>query len=467
MKLKKLVVVSMSVGALSFAFSGSLLAETQTTTTPTQHHHKAKHHHKHKAHHHTAKVAKHDYKDMGALAQPTPVMMMDTCPKVSMYSAIFDNMTQNTGRLTKATVDCNKPISFAGGLNTDVHWGNRSMGYQGENNQRLALNDAYINVTGNVNEWVKAFVGLSFNNTSAALATSSASSAANVALPKPGEYSSAYVNNRAHVEQAYVTVANFDSSPAFFQIGKQFQDFGRYQIHSITRSMTQVLSESSQTSAKLGFVANMGLHGDVYAFNNPMTKTNRAHADTVYGAAVGFDQPNDQLGYDVGLGWMSDMTGINDVAYAIGRNNLSSTNGTGTYSGSVGGIAAYGDVNSGPFTLGARYTQAMKAFSPADVSTNYANTTTGAKPWAADVTAGYGFNGWCKSQNVYVGYQTSNNAVRLYLPKNRWLAGYGVDMWKNTHVGVEWNHDTDYSSGNGGSGRTSNTLAARVGVKFG
>src|ERR1700733_1776679 len=92
------------------------------------------------------------YKDEGALVQPVSV-----CPVVDMYTLYMDAMSQNIGR-AKPTVDCNKPIQFAGGINFDTTWGNRTTGYQGEVNDRFALNDAYIDVTGNVNEWVKAFI---------------------------------------------------------------------------------------------------------------------------------------------------------------------------------------------------------------------------------------------------------------------------------------------------------------------
>ncbi len=52
------------------------------------------------------------------------------------------------------------------------------------------------------------------------------------------------------------------------------------------------------------------------------------------------------------------------------------------------------------------------------------------KPWAAGLQAGYGFDVWGKSQNVYLGYQASRETAGLNLPKNRWLAGYGIDIVK-------------------------------------
>jgi hypothetical protein len=376
---------------------------------------------------------------------------------------IYDMMSQNTGR-AKALPDWFNRISIAGGLNTDLHWGNRSMGYMGENIARISVNDFYLNTTANVNDWVKAFGSLSFNNASGQFANAAnpttGTGLLTQTIPMPGQYSTAYPPG-FNVEQAYLTFANYDEYPVFFQIGKQFTDFGRYQIHPLEYTLAQVLSESLQTSAKLGFITQSGFHGDIYSFDNPVRQVSNTHTKPVYGAALGYDQINDQLGFDVGVGYMSQMTGVNAVANSVFN---------GTYTHTVGAVNVYGDVNSGPFSIGARYTSAIQHFSPADLSTQlgiYNGTVSGARPWAADITAGYGFNGWNHNQNVYVGYQTSNNAVNLFIPKNRWLVGYGIEAWKYTDLGLEVGHDTAYSSGNGGSGENSNTIGARASVKFG
>lgn len=411
--------------------------EVQTQTLPKHKHH----HHVKKVHHF---VETHDYKAMGAL--PTVVV-----PQVDTYQIMYDAMSQNTGR-SKAMPDWFNRIGVSGGLNVDGHWGNRSQGYMGENYTRVSLNDAYLNVAANVNDWTKALASLSYSNFSA-------TNGVNL-----GSYSTAYTNNQINLEQGYLTVANYDVSPIFFQVGKQFTDYGRYQIHALNRTMSQVLTESLQTSAKLGFITRMGLHGDVYAFSNPSIAFANNHANTVYGAALGFDQINDQLGFDVGIGYMSNLTGVNDIQNMLGNSPFATHN----YVHLVGGISVYGDLNAGPFSVSARYTTAIQNFNPNDLSTVFAtNLANGAKPWAADLTAGYGFNGWNKNQNLYVGYQASNNAVNLALPKSRWLAGYNVDVWKNTNVGVEVAHDRAYGTGNGGNGDSSNTVGARASVKFG
>ena len=459
MKLK-LVVASMSVLGL---ISSPAIATT---------------HHKHK---HTqqkeAQTTETNYKG------EVPV---EICPLSDPYISMMDAMGQNLGR-AKPTQDCNKLISLAGGMNFDAKWGNRSMGYQGENVKRLSLNDVYLNVFGNVNDWTKAFASLSYNNVSdvptpTAIATAPFINVTN----KAGQYSNVYDVNRLTVEQGYLQISNFDQSPLFLKLGKFYQDFGRYTIHPITRSLTQVMSESLQTAAQAGFITKMGFHGDIYAFDTPLNPRSMAplttpagfttvegHSVTDYGAALGFDQMSDQLGWGINLGYMYNMLGVNDMAQVVSQyQSLNLLTSSGSYRNrvSAGTVDAY--ITSGPFSLMADYVTAFQDFNNFDLGSKSQavvapGTGSGAKPWAGNIQAGYGFNGWNKNQNVYLGYQMSGDAVAVFLPKNRWVAGYNIDMWKNTNLGLELDHDTDYGTGQGGTGNSSNLINFRAAVKFG
>jgi hypothetical protein len=401
------------------------------------------------------------YKDMGAL----PV-----CPHTDLYTVLMDRMHQNVGR-AKPTVGCDNPISFAGGINFDAKWGNRSLGYMGENNQRLSLNDAYLNIYGNVNDYTTAFMSLSYQNFNDALVDSGF----NARGQRAGLYSAAYGNGNGDalsMEQAFMTFRNWSEYPIYVQLGKQFQDFGRYTIHPMTRTMDQVLSETLRTSAEIGFIVPMGVHGSLYVFDNPMRDRYsngvvKGHTPVNFGAALGVDRPNDPIAWDAGIGYLYNMTGVNDVAYGVGQFNGTSTNGTGNYQDRVSALALFGDVASGPFSLALRYVTAMQSFAITDLGNKVTGSTSGAKPWAAGITAAYGFMGWNKSQNVWLGFQTSREAVNLYLPKGRWLIGYGIDMWKNTNFGLEFTHNYDYGTGDGATGDSSNALNFRAAVKFG
>ncbi|RDI46879.1 LbtU family siderophore porin [Aquicella lusitana] len=420
-------------------------------------------------------TVRHDYKDMG---------IQEPVCTINPASLTMDEMTQNVGRALPNP--CNpgwfNRIQVSGGINVDVgKWGNRNANIMGENYQRLSLNDAYINVSADVNDWAKGFASLSFSNPTTNVNPSI------YKLWGAAEYNAAYANNIngnasnvIQLEQAYATFGNFDVSPIFVQVGKQFQDYGRYEIHPITESMTQVMTKTLATSIRAGFIAN-GFHGSIAAFDDPINKMGNTSSPTNYTAAVGYDQNNDQLGFDLGAGYIYNMIGVNDVAYnVVNFNTLGGTLGnTGTYRNRVGAYALYGDVNSGPFSLGARYTQALQRFNVNDLPKNgIADLTggvitgapiagrSGAKPWAAGIQGGYGFNVWDRNQNIYLGYQTSREAAGLNLPKNRYLVGYGIDVWKSTNLGIEWDHDNAYSTGNGGSGNNTNLVSLRAGVQF-
>ncbi|HEX4045788.1 MAG TPA: LbtU family siderophore porin [Gammaproteobacteria bacterium] len=474
MKLK-LVVASMSILGL---VSGSVVAATAdtttttTTTTTTDMTAPApKHHHHHKKHHHHAQHNYKDYKDMGQ-----PICTVSTTD-LTMIA-----MTQNVDRALNNP--CNpgwfNRISVSGGVNVDLgKWGNRNANIMGENYQRLSLNDAYINIGATVNEWAKAFASISFSNP-----TTNADGSTYKGLGA-AEYSASYANNVngngnnvVQLEQAYATLGNFDVYPIFLQVGKQFQEFSRYEIHPITASMTQVMSETLATSAKLGILVPAGFHGSVYVFDDPINKIGNSSTPTNYGVSVGYDQINDQCGWDIGAAYLYNLIGANDVAY-----NVVNFTQTGGYHTRVGAAAAYADLNAGPFTVGVRYTTAVQRFNASDIPQNGAAdlvggaivpgiasvplaSATGARPWAAGIQAGYAFNAWDKNQNIYVGYQASREAAGLDLPRSRWLVGYDMSVWKDTIAAIEWDHDSAFSVSDGGTGNTTNLVSLRVGVKF-
>lgn len=413
-----------------------------------------------------------DYKDMGpkvCTVTPNALTLIET--------------SQNIGR--SLPNPCNpgwyERIRVSGGINFDIgKWGNRNANLMGENYQRFSLNDAYINVSGTINDWTNVFASINYTN-----ATTAANPAAfnNVGA---AEYSAAYSNNiggtatpTVQVEQAYATIANFDVTPIYFQGGKFFQDFSRYEIHPITASLTQVLSETLATALKVGFIAD-GFNGGVFVFNDPTAKIGSSASPTNYGFAVGYDLNDPQFGWDVGASYLYNLIGVNDVAWGV--NNFTG----GGYNKRVGGVALYGDVNYGPFMVALRYTQSVQRFNVNDLTKNGAadlicatggciggfppvapaGTATGAKPWAAGIQAGYGFEAWSKSQNVYIGYQASRETAGLNMPKNRWLVGYGIDILKDTLLAAEWDHDNEFSTGNGGQGNNTNLVSLRAAVKF-
>lgn len=398
-------------------------------------------------------------------------------------------------------------ISIDGGVNFDAKWGARNQGFEGENNQRLSLNDVHLNVTAPIADWAKAFASLSYDNASQLLAGAStaANPLATVNSPKPGKYDNIKDSiGGVNIEQAYVKFANMSEMPIYATLGKQFVDFGKYNLHPLTQPLTQVLSETLRNAATIGFdtkVSVVDVFGSAYVFDNPYkqqisalqltvnpsaTGSSQAHTKANYGARLGLGQTADPLTWDLSFDYLYNFTGVEGVAYGVGLFNGTNAggnvgnNGTstgGTFASRVGAGAINADLKTGPFDVELRYVTALQHFNVYDLSSKtvptatLATATSGAHPWAAGINAGYAFNAWSKDQNVFLGYQATNNAVNLYLPRNRIALGYGVDVLKTqnavTNVGFELDHDNDYSLGNGGTGDNNNQLGLRVGVKFG
>ncbi len=486
----KLVVLSMSVLGM---MSCQVLAATQTTTTTTKH----KHHH-HKVVHQQAAA---------------PVYKGERVYKGEEVAAPVINDWYNR-------------IAIDGGVNFDAKWGNRHIGYEGENNQRLSVNDVHLNVTATVNDWVKAFAALSYDNASQALRGAGVGPNPLFAtnLPKPGKYDNIKDSiGGVNLEQGYIKFSNANQSPFYLTLGKQFVDFGKYNLHPVTQPLTQVVSETLRNAATIGFNTTMmnsavGVFGSAYVFDSPykqqmpavivaggtvpgtpiaatsltplVTGSSQGHGKPVYGLRLGIGQTNDSLQWDLSADYIYNMIGVEGVAYGVGKFNGSNTGGligndgistNGTFENRVGAFALNGDIKTGPFGVELRYVTALQTFSPFDLTKNVVATTpstvppvtagiagaSGAKPWAVGINAGYVFNAWELGQGVFIGYQASGNAVNLYLPQSRWVAGYGVDVMKNTNVGLELDHDIDYSVSNGGTGNTNNQLGLRVAVRFG
>ncbi|MBA3660845.1 MAG: LbtU family siderophore porin [Gammaproteobacteria bacterium] len=478
----KLVVASMSLlGLVScpvFAATDSNDMNTKASkysTTQTKVYHKKPHH----------KIVKQttvqdEYKEVVSLpVQPAPVEMICT---ISESSLVLDAATQNVGRAipNPCTPGWFNRISVSGGMNVDLgKWGNRNTNLMGENYKRLSLNDVYLNVTANINDWARAFASISYNT-----ATINDPILSNTTTHY-AEYDAAYSNNvltgssnALQIEQAFLTVGNFEVSPVYFQAGKQFQDFSRYEIHPITESLTQVMSKTLATSAKLGFIAS-GFNGSVFIFDDPISKVGQSSNTTNYGVSLGFDMPTEQYGLSVGAAWLYNLMGVNDIAYNVNQfnQNNAALGTTGGYTSRKSGAAAYADFNTGPFYIGARYTTALQRFNVNDLPSNgiadiVAGTgapiadADGARPWSAGLQAGYGFSCWDKTQNITIGYQTSREAAGLNMPKHRWLGSYNIDAWKNTNFAIEWDHDTAYNVAHGGSGKVSNLVSLRAAVKF-
>jgi hypothetical protein len=362
------------------------------------------------------------------------------------------------------------------------------------NARRISVNDAYLDLFANPTNWADAFLSLGYSDTNVF----------NIGLPGgPGgrsgirkEYSGYNSVNRSccPVEQAYITFykptmwPNYKSKvsadhvhgPFFIRIGKQFSNFGRYHRNPMTRPMTQVMTESLHTQVQVGVNHWRGINASVAAFNSTVKKRSEAHTAANWIYSLGYDDHRSAIGFDVGVQYMHNWLGVNDMASLITQFNTSSPAlpPSPLYQTRVSAYSYYADINVGRFDFEGRYVAATSNFFvtntgfpivPSDLVRSGVNVTPllKANPWALDLVAAYHFYKHGKKQRAYFGYGKSNQAVRLSMPRSQFRVGYGIDAWRNVSLAAELVRNCDYKVDNGGTESTSNTVVFRVCTKFG
>ena len=65
-----------------------------------------------------------------------------------------------------------------------------------------------------------------------------------------------------------------------------------------------------------------------------------------------------------------------------------------------------------------------------------------------------------------LGYQGTAEALALELPEKRLLAGLSIGLVDQVGLGVEWAHDEDYGTAEGGTGKSADTATVQLSAEF-
>lgn len=390
--------------------------------------------------------------DYNAEAAVAPASSSSMAADNSMYQDTINSMNQVADRKSaNLGLDWTKYVSIHGGLFADAVWGAKSRNLVGENDKALSVTNAYLAFEATPNDWTKFDMTANYSDASASYSTGS--------------------DQNAYIDQAYVTFGNADRYPVFVQLGRQYAPFGRYDITPVVKSLGQVLTQTNQTDAVVGFVVPQGLYGSVYTFQNGVQKDETGGTNPYnWGASLGFQKANDRMSVDLGVGYMSNMTGVESIQdYILNEGAYSSnTSGQDYYTNDVASVAPYVTFKTGPFGVDLDYVTALESFDKSTLPFKNSSTD-GAKPAAFDANVSYDFNMKNMDQQVFVGYQKSSEASALDLPETRYALGYNVYPMTNVMLGLEIDRDSEYGSGyagNANSGDDYYIYNMRAGVQF-
>jgi len=256
------------------------------------------------------------------------------------------------------------------------------------------------------------------------------------------------------VDVAMISIAD-PKGPWIVSAGQQYVPFGTYETNLVSDPLTLEIGETRETAVLAGMDRN-GLRGGVYIFNGDLEKD----GDIAIGAFAGYRGDYEDAALTLNMGYISDIGNSDNLQQTIKENiDANSTD----YEGEVPGATVDLTLTVGPFVLITEYTTATDSFHSNELEFN----GKGAKPSALNVEAGYNFKLAGKDATVAIAYQETSEAVALGLPEMRVAAAFSVGVMENTTLSLEWAHDDDYSTADGGTGENGgNTVTGQIAVEF-
>ncbi|MCV6637474.1 LbtU family siderophore porin [Candidatus Albibeggiatoa sp. nov. NOAA] len=252
------------------------------------------------------------------------------------------------------------------------------------------------------------------------------------------------------VDVGYIRVGNLDHAPYYLDAGRMYL-FGGYETNMISDPLTLEIGETQVSALKVGFDV-AGAYGSLYAYNGD-TQKNEDDKIENFGANLGYAYENNGLSLDVGIDYTSNL-----LDSGLVMDNIADAKAVDDY---VGAMIAHATLNIGGFNFIAEYLTALDPIK--EITFN----GTGAEPTALNVEAAYTAPLLAgKDVTFAVGYQTTEEALGLGLAESRILVGVGVGIFDNTSLKFEWKQDTDYETGDGGTGEDANTFTVQLAVEF-
>ena len=275
------------------------------------------------------------------------------------------------------------------------------------------------------------------------------------------------------VDVAFITIANFEASPVFFTGGQIYVPFGAYETNLVSDPLTLEIGETRETTAQLGFVYG-DFSGSAYVFNGDEHDIKGDNQIGSWGANLAYAHEEEDRAWAFGVGYINDLGESDSLGELISDNRQEAHDEGVEVDGfedgwlstdpteRIGGWTANAAGTFSGFTVIGEYLSATEKFNRYSLSFK----DRGAKPSAWNIELGYTFDIQGYENTVAVAYQGTDEALALELPKERLLVGWSIGIFDNTSLSLEYAHDKDYGTGEGGTGKNADTVTAQLAVEF-
>ena len=249
------------------------------------------------------------------------------------------------------------------------------------------------------------------------------------------------------IDEAFLTLGN---APLNLTVGQMYVPFGDFSSHMISDPLTLELAEAREKAAQVNFEAGL-VNGSVYIFNGTTQEDAQDKIDH-YGANIGFSRDSENISYDLGLHYISDLGDSDGVTDVLPDD----------FTNYIDAIGTHINLNIGAISLYAEYLTALDRFNVNQLSFN----GKGAKPQAWNVELGYSFKMAAKDMTIALGYQGTEDALAMGLPETRYLVAGSMEIYDNTTLSIEYNHSEDYKQSEAGTDKEVDNFTFQIAVAF-
>ena len=242
------------------------------------------------------------------------------------------------------------------------------------------------------------------------------------------------------LDEGWVKVGETDDVPAYVKAGSFVVPFGAFNTNMLADPLGLTLAETSEAPVQVGYSVG-GLSGSVFAFNGDTQEIGEGDHFNKFGANLAYSTEVSGASLDLGLSYINAIGESDTIEGAMASATAMSGD-------NVSGIGLNAMVTSGPFTAIFEYIAATDDFDSGDVAFNGNN----AQPEAYQFEVGYTTSLLEKELVLAATYQTSEESQALGIAEKQYGVAATYSYLPGLDIGVEFMHQEDYSSSDGGTG---------------
>ena len=312
-------------------------------------------------------------------------------------------------------------------------------GYQHDSD--ISMTTVELGIGAEINDWVSAEMILLYEDPSGAIDI----------------YDDIRDETNFEVDEAFITIANEDVTPAFLKAGKMYVPFGALLTHfpddpGIDSPLTLLLGETNEKALLIG-AEYAGFTVSAYAFNGDVEEKGGGGDNVIesYGfdANYAFEDETQDMDLLVGGSYISNIADSDWIEEVLHHHGAEIDD----YAGAAAAYLHFGYMG---IFIDAEY---MAATDHVDTI-----TTDHGKPTVWNVEAGYNYN-WWRNLEIALQYAGSDDCGFLGLPRDRYGINFNQEIFDNTVLSVGYLYD-EYAADDGLDRNTRDLVFGQLAIEF-